>query len=299
MPRVTLVGEGMLELTPQDGSAFALSYGGDALNTAIHMARLGHDVAFASALGDDPFSHSLRAAWEAEGIDCSPILVDPSRSAGLYAISLSDEGERTFTYWRGDSAARQMFALPESDSIARRALAGDCLAFSLVTLAILPDAGRETLLALARDVRDAGGMVAFDGNYRPRLWSSGEEAAIWRDRAIAVASIGLPTLDDEVLIGGPHGADAVAARWEAEGCAEVVVKLGAEGCRLPGGELVAPERPLAPVDTSGAGDAFNAGYLAARLAGAEPLEAARRGNALAGWTIMRRGAIPRRDQDYP
>lgn len=297
--RVTLVGEGMLELSARAGGGWNLGYGGDTLNTAVHMARMGCAVAFASALGNDGLSANLRADWEAEGLDCALLLADPARSTGLYAIAVDGAGERSFTYWRSDSAARRMFALPGSARLIERAAESNLLAFSLISLAILPPQGRDALLALAQAVRERGGMVAFDGNYRARLWTLPEDAVAARDAAIAVSSIGLPTLDDETALSGETSADQVAAHWQALGCGEVVVKLGAAGCRLPDGAVVSPEAQLAPVDTSGAGDAFNAGYLAARLAGAGPAQAARRGHRIAGWTIMRPGAIPPRDAAAP
>ena len=297
--RVTFVGEGMIELRQAESDDYRLGYGGDTLNSAIHMARYGHDVAFASALGRDTFSERLRSAWEEEGLDCSTILIDPARGAGLYAISLDAAGERSFTYWRSDSAARQLFALSGTVDLLERMKRSEMLAFSLISLAILPDDGKKALLSLAAQRRDSGLKVAFDANYRPNLWENAQIAAHWRDQAIAVATHGLPTLEDEKLIGGPIDAQSVAAHWQGLGCTEVVVKLGSRGCLLPGCEILAPEAVLNPVDTSGAGDAFNAGYLSARLKGADPHEAARRGNALAAWVIMRAGAIPPLDTAAP
>ncbi len=293
-PRAVLVGEAMLELS-QDSSGWRLGYGGDTLNTAIHLARSGIDTAYLTALGTDPFSDDLKARWAAEGLDTSLILADPARNPGLYAITCDEAGERSFTYWRGESAARRVFACAGIDAAFAAAEYADLMVFSLISLAILPPEGRESLLALARMVRKHGGLVAFDGNYRPRLWPDAETARAARDAAIAVATIGLPTLEDETMLSGEKTAKAVAAHWQALGCKETIVKLGPAGCRLPDGQIVAPERVLAPVDTSGAGDAFNGGYLAARLRGEAPAEAALAGHVLAGWTIMRRGAIPARD----
>ncbi len=292
--RVVLVGEAMLELS-QDGESWQLAYGGDTLNTAIHLARAGVDTAFLTALGTDPFSADLKRRWAAEGLDTSLVLAEPLRNPGLYAITCDAAGERSFTYWRNDSAARQVFACEGIDDALASAAQADLLAFSLVSLAVLPPDSRDALLALARKVRERGGQVAFDGNYRPRLWPDAATVRTSRDAAIALATIGLPTLEDEVLLGSPDDPAAVAAHWQSLGCAETVVKLGADGCRLPDGRIIAPESVLAPVDTSGAGDAFNAGYLAARLRGEAQEQAARGGHALAGWTIMRRGAIPSRD----
>lgn len=292
--RIVLIGEAMLELS-QRGEAWHLGHGGDTLNTALQLARSGHDVAFLTALGSDPFSMGLCDRWRAEGLDTALVLHHPDRATGLYAISTDDRGERSFAYWRDASAARAMLGLPGSAQALDRAAQADMIAFSLITLAILPPEGRRTLYALARSVRERGGQVAFDGNYRPRLWADPTEARAERDRAIAQATIGLPTLDDEALLSGETDAGAVAAHWQALGCGETVVKLGERGCRLPDGTIVAPPEVLEPVDTSGAGDAFNAGYLGARLRSATPLEAAKAGHALAGWTVMRPGAIPDRD----
>lgn len=297
--RITVVGEGMLELAPRAGGGWDLGHGGDALNSAIHLARLGCDVAFASAIGTDAFSARLHASWEAEGLDCALLLSDPTHEAGLYAIQVDDDGERSFAYWRGQSAARRLFELPESPRLVAATARCEVLYFSLITLAILPQHGRSMLLDIARQVRAGGGRVAFDGNYRPRLWSSRQEAMKARDAAIAHADIGLPTYDDEAQLSGERDAHEVAAHWNRLGCGEVVVKQGGAGCRLPDGSWSAPPEVLAPVDTSGAGDAFNAAYLKARLDGSAPDVAAEEGHRLAGWVITRFGAIPVRDDEAP
>lgn len=295
MARIVLIGEGMLELARKGGD-WHLGYGGDTLNTAIHLARAGHEVAYLTALGSDAMSADLKARWAAEGLDTSLVLDHPTRSTGLYAINTDANGERSFSYWRETSAAREMLSLPGSAAALAAAARADLIAFSLITLAILPAEARAALLDTARKVRKADGQVALDGNYRARLWPSSTDAAAARDAAIGYATIGLPTLEDEQAIAGyPLSAQEVSRHWAKRGCAETVVKLGPEGCLLPDGLIVAPDAVLAPVDTSGAGDAFNAGYLDARLRGASPREAARAGHALAGWTIMRPGAIPTKD----
>ena len=284
----------MLELS-RKGDGWALGYGGDTLNTAIHLARVEHDVAYLTAIGCDPLSANLKTQWAAEGLDTSLVLTHPTRSTGLYAINTDASGERSFAYWRDTSAARAMFALPDMERALATAEHADLIAYSLITLAILPPVGREQLFALCQRVRARGGKVAFDGNYRPRLWASPQEARDARDAAIACADIGLPTLEDETSLSGERDADAVARHWAGLGCGETIVKLGAQGCRLPDGCTLPPPDILQPVDTSGAGDAFNGGYLAARMNGANVEDAALAGHQLAGWCVMRSGAIPARD----
>jgi 2-dehydro-3-deoxygluconokinase len=294
MARIVCIGEAMLELS-RKGDAWALGYGGDTLNTAIHLARAGYDVAYLTAIGCDPLSAGLKAEWAGEGLDTSLTLDHPTRSTGLYAISTDAYGERSFSYWRDTSAAREMFALPGIKAALTAAEQADLIVYSLITISILPPEAREQLFALCQRVRARGGKVAFDGNYRPRLWGRVEEARTARDAAIACADIGLPTLEDENMLSGETSADAVAQHWRKLGCAETIVKLGAKGARLPDGTIAPPPEVLQAIDTSGAGDAFNGGYLAARLDGANLADAVQAGHRLAGWCVMRQGAIPARD----
>lgn len=281
----------MVELAPDGAGGWHLGHGGDTLNTAIHLARLGDDVAYFTALGDDPFSRGLRQAWRDEGVDVSLVLTDPARRPGLYAITNDADGERRFTYWRGESAARGLFALPDIAVAVAAAEAADLLVFSMISLAILPPDGREAVFDLARRVRARGGRVAFDTNYRPPLWAGVAEARAVHRAAMALSDIGLPTLEDEAALTDSGDLAAVLGLWRASGVGEVVVKCGGDGCFVDG-ELVPPPARLAPLDTSGAGDAFNAGYLHARMAGRPPRDAALVGHRLAGWVVMNRGAVP-------
>jgi 2-dehydro-3-deoxygluconokinase len=281
----------MLELS-QAGTGWRMGYGGDTLNTAIHLAREGVNAAYLTALGTDPFSADLKAQWLAEGLDTSLVLAQPACNPGLYAITCDEAGERSFTYWRGESAARRLFECDGIGSALESAAEADILGFSLITMAILPEAGRLALLDLARRVAKRGGMVVFDGNYRPRLWPDQAEAQRCRDAAVAVATIGLPTLEDESALSGETSAAQVASHWTGLGCGEVVIKLGAEGAFLPDGSVISPPEVLKPVDTSGAGDAFNGGFLTARASGASIVNAVMAGHRLAGWCVMNHGAIP-------
>ncbi len=277
----------------------ALSHGGDILNVAVHLARLGNDVALLTAVGDDSFSKALRERWGEENLDDSLVLTLPGALPGLYAIETDARGERSFNYWRSESAARSMFSLTGTSSAIKAAEKADLLVFSLISLAILPQEGRGILLALAGRMRRAGKIVAFDGNYRPRLWSERHEARRRRDLAIACCTHGFHTLDDEQLLEGTCDAIDVARRWRATGAGEVIVKAGIDGCLLPDERWLPPPIALTPKDTSGAGDAFDAGYLDARCRGASAEDAATAGHRLAAWVIMRPGAVPARDEIAP
>lgn len=232
--KVVMVGEGMLELSGDTTGGWRLGHGGDTLNVSIHLARQGIATSFLTALGRDDFSARLRRDWAAEELDVSLVLTHPTRIAGLYAISTDTRGERSFTYWRNDSAARDPLGLSGAEA-ASDGRSSRVLGFSLISLAILSPPARVRLLEAAQHVRARGGQVLLDrtGNYRPRLWDGVAAARAARDAAIACADIGLPTLDDETLLDDAADAAAVARHWSALGCRETVVKLGAGGCHLP------------------------------------------------------------------
>ncbi len=297
-----IFGEAMLEYH-SGGALGGLRYGGDTLNTAIHMARMGMDVAYVTALGSDPISDALVELWRGEGIDTRFVLRHPGRNPGIYAIHVDETGERSFLYWRKDSAASDMFSLPQIDTACAAAAGTDLLYYSLITLAILPPAARGKLYETARAVRMNGGMVAYDSNFRANLWPSLSGARQVSNEAIALSTIGLPTNSDESELHGVKLAEEdIADLWHDVGCAEVIVKAGARGCFASSASDTAqlvPARAMRLVDASGAGDAFNAGYLASRLSGKDTHTSIARGQQIASWVITRKGAVPPIDNDAP
>lgn len=298
MPRVACIGECMLELSGADNRAMTLSYGGDTLNTAVYLARLGITVDYVTALGDDPYSDGMIEQWRAEGVGTDLVVRAPGRVPGLYAIRTEAGGERQFFYWRDMAPARDLFGFPEAAAFVERLAGCDYIYLSGITLSLYRPEHREKLFALLDALRADGSRIVFDTNYRPRGW---KDAAAARDAMTALLSrtdLAAPTLGDDMLVFGDLNAEACADRLHGAGVTEAVVKMDAEGClvSLSGlHEHVATVARVEPVDTSAAGDSFNAAYLAARLRGAGPVEAARLGHRLAGEVIMHRGAVIPRD----
>lgn len=155
---VVAVGEALLEIV-RDGDAWRLRYGGDTLNTAIYLSRLGIRTAYLTAIGRDPFSEEMRETWRAEGLDVSWVLTDGSRIPGLYAIRTDTEGERRFYYWLRQSAARRRLSLSGIDAAMTAARSTPLLYLSGITLSLYSLAACRRLCALALAVRSAGGRV--------------------------------------------------------------------------------------------------------------------------------------------
>ncbi|HXS27778.1 MAG TPA: sugar kinase [Steroidobacteraceae bacterium] len=291
---IVSIGECMLELAGQVGGAARLAFGGDTFNTAIYLARLQLAPCYLTALGTDPFSEEMLAVWRAEGIRTHLVARIAGRMPGLYAIRTSPLGERSFFYWRRESAARALFESADCGAALEPAAEADLLYFSGISLSLLSRAGRMALRDIAARVRGRGAEVAFDPNYRPACWKSADDARAAIAEIAPHVSIALPTLDDERTLWGDETARAAVARWRDFGAREQIVKLGADGALAAGaeGEALVPASPPRRIsDTTGAGDAFNAGYLAMRLRGGSQLAAARLAHALASIVVEHPGAI--------
>ena len=291
---IASIGECMLELSGTGGDAWRMGFAGDTFNTLWALRALtdaARPAGYVSAFGDDPFSEKQIAFMRDAGIGIAASPVVPGARPGLYAITLTG-AERSFTYWRADAAARRLAddAAALETSLKDRAL----VYFSGITLAILDEAPRRTLLAAIADARRAGARIAFDPNYRPRLWTSIDQARAAISQALAVADIALPTFPDEqALFGDATPADTVA-RLMAAGVSEIVVKDGAAPALVAWhdrSETIPAVAVENPVDTTGAGDSFNGGYLAARLASDAPDAAVRRAHAVAAAVVQVRGAL--------
>jgi 2-dehydro-3-deoxygluconokinase len=288
------LGECMVELAPQDGGLFAMGFAGDTFNTAWYARRLlppEWRVSYLTAVGSDAISDRMLGFMAAARIDTGAVARHPDRTVGLYMISLNG-AERSFSYWRSVSAARSLADDP--DRLAGAFTGVRMVYLSGITLAILDDAGRGRLRAALSRARQAGTEVAFDPNLRPRLWPDEAQMCAVVSEFAALSDIVLPSHEDEARHFGDASAEQTLERYRAGGAGLVVVKDG------PGPVLAAstqgrwrhlPAAVARVVDTTAAGDSFNAGFLSARLTGADMGVALAAGAGLAAQVIGARGAL--------
>jgi 2-dehydro-3-deoxygluconokinase len=295
--KVASIGECMIEFSAARDGLFARGFGGDTLNTAVYLSRLGVDTAYVTALGDDALSEAMLAAWQAEGIDTHEVQRQPGRVPGLYMIERDARGERSFLYWRDRAPAREFFDRAD-DAALERLARFDWLYLSGISLSLYGETGRARLRELLVAARRNGGRIAFDGNYRPRGWSDPEAARRAFNAILPLVDLALPTLEDEQALFGDADAAACVARLKAHGIGEIAVKRGPLGCLIEADgrrSEIPPPHVVQPVDTTAAGDSFNAAYLAARIFGAMPEQAAQAGHRLASAVIMSPGAVIARE----
>ncbi len=289
------MGEVMAEIRHNVDGGHEVSFAGDTYNTAVYCQRAleaNGQVAYLTCVGTDPLSHSWFNCALEEGLDTSHVREDTQANIGIYSISTDDHGERSFHYWRDQSAARKLF----SDANIDVTLPPARISYlSGITLAIMTPGARLRLMEYLAAESSAGNtLVAFDSNYRPRLWESADTArdvisAMWE-----IADIALPSMDDERALFSEASDDAVIERF---------ARGNYKACAIKRGELgpVTPNQPALEnlnfppaekvVDTTAAGDSFNAGYLAAYLAGEDRAACLLAGHACAAYVVGVPGAI--------
>lgn len=291
------LGEVMLELRPVDGrSELTLGFAGDSLNTAVMLSRHGVNTGYITRLGSDHFSQQIIRFANEQALDTCGIDVSGQSLPGLYLIQNDEPGERDFFYRRERSPARQMFESQAScAAIINQVSESQWLYLSGITTAVMGLYAETNSLNTLNRIKAAGVNIAYDPNYRPLLWQSKQEAQRWHTIMLHLSDMVLPTfIDEQALWGGKHP-QVLIERCSGAGVTHVVAKCpGAHALTWCGGELVELQLIyLGPVvDTTGAGDACNAGYLAAFLADKTPTECLENAHNVASTVLSVRGALP-------
>ncbi len=306
MTQIAIIGECMIELNGAPFGEMHQTFGGDTLNAAVYLSRSNSlfsteptiTTSYVTALGKDALSMGMLHRWQNEGIDTSLVLLDDNHSPGLYLIQLDDQGERTFLYWRNDSAAKYIFQHDGFTDVHTKLAEVDMVFVSGISLAIFSVKDRTNLVSLIGSLKAKGVKISFDSNYRPSLWN-GEDVSIVRENYKAMynlTDLALVTFDDEAKIWGDNAPHDTIQRLHKYGINQVVVKLGEQGCMVSNNAndtpvLVPSTKVNEIVDTTSAGDSFNGGFLSCYLTGGSLIESSIRGNALASIVIQHQGAI--------
>ncbi|MFS8184431.1 sugar kinase [Pseudovibrio denitrificans] len=294
--KIVALGECMIELAEAGSGQYKQGFAGDTFNTAVYLSRQFSpdlEVSYLTGLGSDSFSQAMRAAMVKEDIDTSHIIEIPEGQPGLYMVETDDEGERSFHYWRENSAARQMFAGWSVHQICECLSPFEMIYFSGISLAILDTKQQDTLMSALQELSGST-KIAFDPNFRARLWPNQDRCRSLFQVAASIADIALVTTDDHSALWQEDNPKPIGQNWLDWGAKEVVIKEGANTCIIlnqDGLTEAPPPQKITPTDTTGAGDSFAAGYLGARLLG-QPIEhAAKLAHGIAAKVIQHPGAI--------
>jgi 2-dehydro-3-deoxygluconokinase len=286
------IGEPMLEFNqqPEDAEGRRLyleGFGGDTCNAAVAAARAGASVAYATAIGRDPAGDRFLELWRSEGVDSSAVRLSDSHPTAVYFVTHGAAGHQ-FLYYRAGSAASSFAVADVPEAMIAQA---KIVFASGISQGISQTAADAVFHAIAV-ARRHGVLVAYDTNYRPRLWPQARAAAVMH-AAVAHSDIALPSLEDAQLLTGLDDPTAIVDFYLALGPRIVVLKLGADGALLatPDGHTPIPPFPCRPVDGTGAGDTFCGSFLARLIKGDTPPDAARYAAAAAALKTEGYGAI--------
>lgn len=309
MNNIYLLGECMIELMSANnsqastkptcksptGNQLTQGFAGDVFNTAVYLKRLFTDkkVHLVTAVGDDNFSDDMVNYFEQEALTTDCVFRSREKIPGLYSIQLDEFGERSFTYWRNDSAARYVMNFIDQQVI-NDISKGDIFFFSGISLGVILPQHRDQFWSFISALKQAGVSIAFDLNYRPKLWASKEEAQTQFKQAFDSANVLLPGVDDFAAIFDLDAVEDIIDFFNDYDFQELVIKNGEQNvfCISEEGQEIVDVTPVTKVvDTTSAGDSFNGAYLGARMAGSSVAQAVDLANQVAGFVIQHKGAI--------
>ncbi|MDT0602522.1 sugar kinase [Thalassotalea castellviae] len=300
--KLAIIGECMIELSGQPFSPMMQNYGGDTINTAIYTSMLCNDTIdthYVTSMGTDPLSEAIINKWQAHGVNTDFVLANADKQAGLYMIQNDANGERTFQYWRNDSAAKYLIKHEKFIGVLKSLNQFDAVYLSGISLAILSEEDCNLLLSYLAKLKANGVKFIYDSNYRPSLWTSKVHCETVNNKAYNLADLALVTFDDEALLWQDSSIEESRDRLHKLGVTTLVIKDGANGCQYSelnhNNEIIVFKYSTVAadkvVDTTAAGDSFNAGFLSQWLQGNSIEQSAQCGNALARQVIQQKGAI--------
>ena len=292
MADLLCMGEPMLEfnqLPPQpDGAVHYLEgHGGDTSNAAVAAARQGASVGYITAIGNDAPGDSFMTMWAREGVDTSTVIRTDRALTGVYFVTHDAVGHH-FLHYRKDSPA----ALYAPADLPLQALAAARMFYVSGISQGISTSAADAVFAAIDTCRCNGVPVAYDTNYRPRLWPPMRAASVIH-AAMAQADYAFPGMDDALVLTGLTDPDAILDFYTRLGPKVVVLRMGERGAYLatPDGRTRIPPHGVRAVDATGAGDAFSGAFLARILAGDAPVQAARYANVAAALKCTGYGAV--------
>ncbi len=288
----------MVELHSSGPGCYRQAFGGDTLNTAAYIARLGKSseiqVEYLTGLGTDLFSNSMVDFFHKLGVGTGHIRRLKNRMPGLYIIEVDAHGERFFQYWRSEAAARFCLDRDNAATLADELSCFGHIYLSGISLAILTPKGRGTLFKTLELLKRSGTHICFDSNYRPQLWADTAQAQREFRRILELSDTAILTAEDMRTLFALENNKDILDLCVDHAVSEVVLKRGKNPCliRKGGQDFEVPSKKnVQVVDTTAAGDSFNAAYLTARILGNDPEFSARCGHELAAAVIQHHGAI--------
>ncbi len=304
MASLLFAGECMLELRESSANHYRRSFAGDSFNSAVYAKWFDPslDVELFTAIGKDRLSEEMKTFWSSFDLGSSNVYLSDELIPGVYLINVDPDGERKFTYWRSNSSARAIMKLMgdvDRQSLVRSEF--DCVYFSGISMCILEDNDKEKFVALLKELKANGSKIAYDPNYRPRMWRNRAHAQHWNDISYSIADIVLPGIEDHCELYGHFTISQIVEYLNTfEGERECIIKAGDDGIHVYLNDEYHSAYPLQPaatqLDSTAAGDSFAGTYLASRFSGKDISLSVKNAQTVARFVVQQPGAIAPYDE---
>jgi len=278
---------------------FTRAFGGDTYNTAVAAARLGSSVTYVTRIGNDAFALALQENILKEGIQLTPTRPLKGRT-GMYLVSVDTEGQREFVYYRKDSAASRL----SPDDITPDLIKSAKIVYASGITMGISESCRKAVIKAFTLAQELGVMTAFDPNYREIIWQGESRMMDAMSDIMPLVDVFMPSFpEDTSMFVGFNRPEQVLDYFLFKGTKLVVVKAGAQGCYLGYKKemMHIPAMSVKAVDTTGAGDAFNGGFLHGLVNNESLQQCAKFGITTASLKVLNRGsaaAMPAKDAVY-
>ncbi len=290
-PKILAIGECMIELSAIAHNQYQSAFAGDTLNTLYYLAQHS-DCSYMTVIGQDQRSEAFKSFLIQNKIKTDYVVSHPEKQMGLYLIDNDASGERYFSYYRNDSAAKTLMTFWSNITI-EQLCQFDVIYLSGITLAILGENDAIQLINHLERYQHQGGQIFFDNNYRSKLWCNPKQAHKLFQTIHQLASVIFVTYADEQDCYQDSNIEACYRRYQAY-AALTVIKDGPNPVSVIHNNSIQQYPSLKVkkvIDTTGAGDAFNAGFIAGYLSGHNIEKACQQACLLASKVIQHQGAL--------
>ena len=285
------IGECLIELFEEATHSYKQSVAGDVFNTLFYASRLGLKTGFISNFGSDDLTKNILEVMDREGIDRSYTTESDKKTNGIYLIATNESGDPHYSFWRSDSAARETLQAIDVKKLEDFILSSKYFHFSAIALAILHE--RKILISILQKLRGKI-KISFDTNFRKGLWDEIDNLKIFIESASSFVDVLFVSRSDDENIYGVRTAEAAMKYYQSLGYKLIIYKQGSDDvyCWNSNTLIQVPTiKDVRVVDATAAGDAFNAGFIAAQIRGENIENSIRNGNGCAAFVIGRRGGL--------
>lgn len=292
--KICSIGECMIEMSNLKDNKYIQSFAGDTFNFLVYIARFEHKTSFLSAIGNDYYSSNLIQFFKKENISTKLLHKIKNTNLGLYLIKNNSLGEKEFFYWRESSPVRNFLNYINVKDIIDKLLKQDLIYFSGITLSLLNKIGLLNLNKIIKILNNKNKIIVFDYNIRTKGWLNLYDARDQINKFLKFVSIAFASGEDIKFLYGNNNMKNIKNIIHEHNIKSFIYRKNSNQTYfLSKNKSIFIKNKIFNkiIDSSGAGDAFNAAYISHLLSGNNTINCLKFGDQIAKKVLMKKGAI--------